>query len=265
MEILFQIVSALLHSYRQCAIVLICKISYISFYSFIRYSLDSLLHLTLWNDSLIVIEAIKKVGKAHSRFLKLFFQYSLVLNWTLKKYIFVPIFQISIRGADDSLHVGTFEKDFLEAHNKYRALHGVGPLELDRKLSKYAEEWARHLAFKNVLETRPNCNYGENIYKVSSTDPTFTLEGNVPVEKWWVEHKILSPFILSTIKIRNIQWDFIQILEKKLEKEQFAIQTKAKFPTLTYSTLSFREFPGNLSVMTVADGKEWNNKINIFN
>ncbi|XP_045465180.1 uncharacterized protein LOC123674262 isoform X2 [Harmonia axyridis] len=143
------------------------------------------------------------------------------------------IHKISIRGADDSLNVGTFEGDFLDAHNKYRALHGVGPLELDRKLSKYAEEWARHLAFKNVLETRPNCNYGENIYKVSSTDASFTLEGNVPVEKWYLEGKKhiydKEPNDLSTGHFTQLIWKSSKQLGVGIAKHQGSIIVVANY------------------------------------
>lgn len=41
---------------------------------------------------------------------------------------------------------GNFEEDFLAAHNNYRRRHGVPPLKLDKKLCKYASEWAKNLA-----------------------------------------------------------------------------------------------------------------------
>lgn len=36
-----------------------------------------------------------------------------------------------------------FEREVLKAHNDYRALHGVPPLELDKNLCKHALEWAK--------------------------------------------------------------------------------------------------------------------------
>lgn len=38
---------------------------------------------------------------------------------------------------------GNFEEDVLKAHNDYRALHGVPPLELSKDLCNYALEWAK--------------------------------------------------------------------------------------------------------------------------
>ncbi|XP_018569850.1 uncharacterized protein LOC108909884 isoform X3 [Anoplophora glabripennis] len=88
---------------------------------------------------------------------------------------------------------GNFEEDFLDAHNTYRRRHGVPPLKLERKLCKYSEEWAKHLAAKNILEHRPGSNYGENIYCLYSSDPNFTVNGHTPVDTWYEEVK-LHPF-----------------------------------------------------------------------
>ncbi|KAI8042994.1 Golgi-associated plant pathogenesis-related protein 1 [Drosophila gunungcola] len=54
----------------------------------------------------------------------------------------------------------------LKETNKYRKLHGANPLKMDKELSFYAQEWANHLACKNLLETRPLPLYGENIMSV---------------------------------------------------------------------------------------------------
>ncbi|XP_060519497.1 uncharacterized protein LOC132697833 isoform X2 [Cylas formicarius] len=94
----------------------------------------------------------------------------------------------STRDARD-IAEGNFEEDFLEAHNNYRRRHGVPPLKLDKKLCKYAEEWAKLLASKNILEHRPESNYGENIYCLFSSDPSFTINGHTPVDTWYEEIK----------------------------------------------------------------------------
>lgn len=88
---------------------------------------------------------------------------------------------------------GNFEEDFLDAHNEYRKRHGAPPLKLDRKLCKYSEEWAKHLAQKNTLEHRPGSNYGENIYCLYSSDPNFKVSGHTPVDTWY-EELIHHPF-----------------------------------------------------------------------
>lgn len=36
-----------------------------------------------------------------------------------------------------------FEKACLKAHNEYRAKHCVAPLKLNRKLCRFADEWAK--------------------------------------------------------------------------------------------------------------------------
>ncbi|KAJ8948337.1 hypothetical protein NQ318_019322 [Aromia moschata] len=90
---------------------------------------------------------------------------------------------------DQNITEGNFEEDFLEAHNNYRRRHGVPPLKLDKKLCKYSEEWARHLAARNILEHRPGSNYGENIYCLYSSDPNFTVNGHTPVDTWYEERK----------------------------------------------------------------------------
>ncbi len=64
-----------------------------------------------------------------------------------------------------------FINEALEAHNRYRKLHGCPALELDDKLSQMAAEWAEKLAVKDRLEYR-DTEYkkeplGENILRAS--------------------------------------------------------------------------------------------------
>ncbi|CAH0545884.1 unnamed protein product [Brassicogethes aeneus] len=82
-----------------------------------------------------------------------------------------------------------FEVDFLNKHNELRKLHGVPPLKLDRKLCKYSETWAEYLATKNVLQHRPESNYGENIFSVCSTEAKFCIKGEEPVVHWYNDMK----------------------------------------------------------------------------
>ncbi|CAG5036512.1 unnamed protein product [Parnassius apollo] len=80
-----------------------------------------------------------------------------------------------------------FEEEFLRAHNEYRRRHGVPPLELNKKLCKYAEEWAKKLAKNGQVEHRDQNEYGENIFYAWSSDPNFEVSGRDPVDKWYNE------------------------------------------------------------------------------
>lgn len=96
-----------------------------------------------------------------------------------------------IKSTSISTSVGTekFEEDFLNAHNEYRRLHAAPPLELNKKLCKYAEEWAKTIAKKGRTEHREQNDYGENIFYAWSTDPNFMVDGKDPVDKWYSEIK----------------------------------------------------------------------------
>ena len=52
-----------------------------------------------------------------------------------------------------------------------------------------AEEWARNIANREVLQHRPNNQYGENLYYCYSTDPNFTIDGAEAVKSWYSEIK----------------------------------------------------------------------------
>ncbi|XP_044269926.1 uncharacterized protein LOC123014738 isoform X4 [Tribolium madens] len=111
---------------------------------------------------------------------------------------------------------GNFEADFINAHNEYRRRHGVPPLKLDKKLCKYSEEWAKHLAAKNILEHRPSCNYGENIFCMSSSDPNFTISGNTPVDHWYEEVRFhpfgREPNSLKSGHFTQVVWKSSELL-----------------------------------------------------
>lgn len=109
---------------------------------------------------------------------------------------------------------GNFEEDFIAAHNEYRKRHGVPDLKLDKKLCKYASEWAKNLADRNALEHRKNCPHGENIYCVSSNDPNFTITGNTPVDTWYEEIK-LHPFGKEPSNLKS--GHFTQVIWKSSE------------------------------------------------
>ncbi|XP_063699505.1 uncharacterized protein LOC134830072 isoform X2 [Culicoides brevitarsis] len=82
-----------------------------------------------------------------------------------------------------------FEIDCLKAHNEYRSKHGVPSLKLNKRLCRYAEEWARVIAARGVLAHRSNSEYGENIFCVwsSSVLATGVVSGREPVDNWYSE------------------------------------------------------------------------------
>lgn len=82
-----------------------------------------------------------------------------------------------------------FEIDFLNKHNEFRRLHGVPPLKLDRKLCKYSDSWAEYLAQKNILQHRPESNYGENLFSVRLSNQKFVIKGDEPVIHWYNDMK----------------------------------------------------------------------------
>jgi len=83
----------------------------------------------------------------------------------------------------------SFEEDALKKHNEYRRKHGCPPLKLDKKLSKYAQEWADKLAKENRFDHRPNNEYGENLYCTWSSNPKRGCSGDKAVESWYDEIK----------------------------------------------------------------------------
>ena len=61
-----------------------------------------------------------------------------------------------------------FEEDALEAHNKYRAMHGAPPLTLNRDLCDMSREWAEQNAINGTFEHSSDVTYkgapvGENL------------------------------------------------------------------------------------------------------
>lgn len=78
----------------------------------------------------------------------------------------------------------TFQRDCLDAHNEYRAKHGVAPLKLNRHLCKFAEEWAKIIAQKGNPSHRSNSPYGENIFSAWSSAADLVVHGREPVDNW---------------------------------------------------------------------------------
>lgn len=81
----------------------------------------------------------------------------------------------------------SLEKEFLDAHNKYRRTHGAPPLTLSRDLCNSAQVWADHLLSIRTLQ-HSSTDHGENLYYSYSSAPK-KLNGIDAVDSWYSEIK----------------------------------------------------------------------------
>ncbi|CAL8250276.1 unnamed protein product [Boreogadus saida] len=89
----------------------------------------------------------------------------------------------------DTMADGSFQKEFLTAHNTYRQMHQSPPLTQSKDLNESAQSWADHLLDIGKMghSSRPD-GIGENIYSMSSSAP-INLTGKEAVEEWYGEVK----------------------------------------------------------------------------
>ncbi|XP_055620130.1 uncharacterized protein LOC129764733 [Toxorhynchites rutilus septentrionalis] len=104
-----------------------------------------------------------------------------------------------------------FEHECLKTHNEYRTKHGVLPLKLNKRLCRYAEEWAKVIAARGVLVHRSNSQYGENIFcSWSSPNANVVITGREPVENWYSEESThvygKEPATLKTGHFTQVVW-----------------------------------------------------------
>ena len=59
------------------------------------------------------------------------------------------------RGTRSTTVDDAFNKIQLDEHNKHRAAHGVGALELDAELARQAQEWAEELDKNQKFDHSP--------------------------------------------------------------------------------------------------------------
>lgn len=69
----------------------------------------------------------------------------------------------------------SFQREFLQAHNAYRALHGSPLLTLSSELTASAQKWADHLLALGLMN-HSDTKDGENIFTKLSSD---TLTGGL--------------------------------------------------------------------------------------
>lgn len=89
--------------------------------------------------------------------------------------------------ASSSAPVGSVAKQFVDAHNRYRAKHCAPPLTWSKQLAEVAQKWANTLRDKGcVFGHSPGAKYGENLAAgtVGALDPEST------VGMWYDEIKL---------------------------------------------------------------------------
>lgn len=71
-------------------------------------------------------------------------------------------------------------------------MHGVAPLIIDRKLCKFAEEWARNLASRGVMQHRSTDSYGENLYCKYGSGTQVDASAEEAIKSWYDEIKLYN-------------------------------------------------------------------------
>ncbi|XP_060927967.1 Golgi-associated plant pathogenesis-related protein 1-like [Limanda limanda] len=79
----------------------------------------------------------------------------------------------------------SFQKEFLETHNAYRAMHGAPPLTLSSDMNDSSQKWADHLVELGTLK-QSDTKHGENIYYMMGSG---AMTGKGAVDAWYSEIK----------------------------------------------------------------------------
>lgn len=77
----------------------------------------------------------------------------------------------------------SFEQGGLDAHNKFRKIHGTSEIKLNRKMCKEAEDYAKILAKNGGLQ-HANVKDGENLAYACSSAPGKGLSGAEATKNW---------------------------------------------------------------------------------
>ncbi|XP_046819363.1 ectin [Vespa crabro] len=134
-----------------------------------------------------------------------------------------------------------FIEDCLDAHNRYRAIHGSEPLQILPKLNKYANVWATYLAKKGDTTRRKTLHYGENVYvafigDVSSSGPVVEA-----VDSWYQENKYYE-YEESQVNLKAVR-HFTQLVWKETKFMGFGMVTS---PTGQIYIVCNYDPPGNV-------------------
>ncbi|XP_043914400.1 uncharacterized protein LOC122790830 [Protopterus annectens] len=132
-----------------------------------------------------------------------------------------------------------FCKELLDAHNKYRSLHGVSPLRMNPDLTKEAQNWAEHLVGIQALKNS-NTNYGENLWYRwgNCMNPP---KGAEVAEAWYNE---IQKYNFSTPVFQSGTGNFTQMVWKSSTLVGFGFATDGKG---MFIVVGFYDPPGNIS------------------
>ena len=91
-------------------------------------------------------------------------------------------------GAIDPSVDQDYNKKALAAHNKYRALHGVPPVEIDWDVALGAQQWADKMSADGEMkhsggDERPGC--GENL--AMHSDEKLLKDTDAATDMWYLE------------------------------------------------------------------------------
>jgi len=156
-----------------------------------------------------------------------------------------------------SQSISELQSEGLRVHNEYRARHGVPPLTLDASLCKYAEEWARNLASRGVMQHRSNNKYGENLYcKYGSVGTDATAQE--ATKSWYDEIKMYN---FGCPGFSGSTGHFTQVVWRESQRLGIAKATNSKgqvFIVANYDPPGnfMGKFPENVPKVGVAPAKK---------
>lgn len=79
--------------------------------------------------------------------------------------------------------LANFRQEALAEHNAKRQLHCTGPMTLDDALNTVAQDYAQHLADTDQFVHSNTPGLGENLFKMSSSDPITSLSGKRQINR----------------------------------------------------------------------------------
>lgn len=130
-----------------------------------------------------------------------------------------------------------FRIEVVEYINRFRRLHGAGPLILSTRISTIAQKWAQTLVTRGTASIDPNTNYGTNVFtKVGSQ----TELAQTSVVTWYTSVKYYD---WANRKLKVLALPFIHLiwLSSNFVGVGLTRSPTAKFYVVVY----FDPMPGN--------------------